>query len=410
MARADRPQESGMRALAPLIAGHVALILLLTGCAGGTAGEAATTEGAGEPIPIGVAVATTSDVALLGAEEALGAQIAERLLNERGGVAGRPIEVLVEDTGGDEKGAIRAFQSLINATPVVGIVGPTLSQQAFAADPIADQYGVPVLAPSNTAEGIPQIGEYIARVSAPVSIVAPNAVEAALDRDPTIERVAVAFAKDDAFASSETVTFQAAVRDRQLALTTVQTFQTSDTDFGQQVDAILESDAQLVIVSGLSADGGALVRQLGEGGYAGTIIGGNGLNTQRLLPICGSACNGMLIAQAYSPDNGSELNQAFRAAYEQERGQAPPQFAAQAFTAVQVFTEALRAVAQEQDLDALDLGALRTALNDAVLAGTYATPLGQISFTPEGELNQEEFYVARIEMDEGGANGRFVFE
>ncbi len=50
----------------------------------------------------------------------------------------------------------------------MAIVGPTLSQQAFAADPIANKAGVPVVGPSNTAQGIPQIGEYISRVSAPV--------------------------------------------------------------------------------------------------------------------------------------------------------------------------------------------------------------------------------------------------
>ena len=39
---------------------------------------------------------------------------------------------------GDENGAINAYQTLINQSKVVAIVGPTLSQQAFAADPIAD--------------------------------------------------------------------------------------------------------------------------------------------------------------------------------------------------------------------------------------------------------------------------------
>jgi len=49
---------------------------------------------------------------------------------------------------------------------------------------------VPQNRASNTAKGIPQIGDYIARVSAPVAIVAPRIVKAAL-KTPNIKRVAV---------------------------------------------------------------------------------------------------------------------------------------------------------------------------------------------------------------------------
>ena len=52
---------------------------------------------------------------------------------------------------------------------VVAIIGPTLSQQVFAAGPIAVRAKIPVIGPSNTAKGIPQIGEYVSRVSAPVT-------------------------------------------------------------------------------------------------------------------------------------------------------------------------------------------------------------------------------------------------
>src|SRR5919197_1256958 len=105
------------------------------------------------------------------------------------------VGVLVLGACGAEQGAINAFEALISAG-VVSIVGPTLSQQANAADPRAEAKGVPVLAPSNTAKGIPQLGKYIARVSAPVSKVAPLAVEQALAMDPNIKTVAAAFAQN----------------------------------------------------------------------------------------------------------------------------------------------------------------------------------------------------------------------
>lgn len=382
------------------------------GQAAKTTGQPAVDAGAGQPVSgdavlLGVAVAETSNVALLGQEEVIGARIAERLVNEDGGVNGRPVKLLFQDTGGDEIGAINAFQALINAG-VLGIVGPTLSQQAFAADTRADAAGVPVLGPSNTAKGIPQIGKFIARVSAGVDVVAPLAVEQALKINPAVKRVAVAYAQNDAFSSSETKIFQASVKKKGLDLALVQRFQTSDTDFTSQVTNIVGSKPQLVIVSGLAADGGNLVRQLRELGYQGLVIGGNGLNTTNVLPVCGRFCDGILIAQAYSPAVDNPINKRFVEVYNEQTGNQPPQFTAQAFTGVQVFVDALRHLDKTQQLETTDLKTLRSELNDAVLSGTYETPLGVIGFDPEGEIKQQKFYVAQIKMDRGGRTGRFV--
>ncbi|MBL8165557.1 MAG: ABC transporter substrate-binding protein [Anaerolineae bacterium] len=361
-----------------------------------------------EPIKIGVAVAQTSNVALLGQEQVIGAQIAEAYFNEKGGVNGRPIQLVLQDTAGDEAGAINAFTTII-ADNVVGIVGPTLSQQAFSADPLAEQAQVPVLAPSNTARGIPEIGEYIGRVSAPVAVVAPNAVRAALELDPNIKDVAVFYAQNDAFASSETTTFQETVTALGLNLATVQTFQTTDTDFSAQVTNALALNPQLAIVSGLAADGGNLVRQLREFGFTGLIVGGNGLNTANIFPVCQALCDGIIIAQAYSYAADTPINNEFRTIYKEQQGKEPPQFSAQAFAGVQVFVEALIRLDNIVPLETLDLATTRKLLNVFVLAGGYETPLGPISFTPTGEIVQAQYYVAQIKMNEDGQTGVFTF-
>ncbi|MEO7913453.1 MAG: ABC transporter substrate-binding protein [Roseiflexaceae bacterium] len=374
-----------------------------------TAAAAAGTT-SGDAIPIGLAVAQTSNVALFGQEQVAGAQAAEEYFNAKGGVNGRPIKLVLQDTGGDEAGTINAFNALINNDNVVGIVGPTLSQQAFAADPIADKAGIPVVGPSNTAGGIPQIGDYIARISAPVSVVAPNAIKAALAINPTIKKVVVLFAQNDAFSKSETVVFQKTVTDTfKLELAGVQTFQTTDTDFTSQATFVLNAAPDLTIISGLAADSGNLVKQLRDLGYTGLIVGGNGLNTPNLFPVCKAACDGILVAQAYSYQVDSPINQAFRETFKAKQQKEPGQFSGQAFTAVQVFVEALIALDKQTPIATTDLAQLRTALNKQILIGNYDTPLGQISFTPEGDINQKQFYIAQVKMDADGANGQFVF-
>lgn len=360
------------------------------------------------PIPIGVAVAQTSNTALLGQEQVIGARLAEKFINGRGGIGGTPIKLIFQDAAGDENSAINAFQNLITKSAVVGIVGPTLSQQAFAADPIAERAKVPVLGPSNTAKGIPQIGQFIARVSAPVAVVAPNAVRQALKLDPKIKKVAVLYAQNDAFSTSETGTFQETAKAQGLTVATVQKFQTTDTDFTTQVTAVLNENVDLVIVSGLAADGGNLVKQLRQLGYKGLIIGGNGLNTSNMFPVCQKYCDGVIIAQAYSPAQPSAANQLFVKEYRAQYKKDPPQFAAQAYAGVQVMTDALRAIDRRKKLSQWDLGALRLELNKQILAGKYNTPLGELRFDKDGEIIQKDFYVAQIKMKDA-KNGSFVY-
>ncbi|MCU0567140.1 MAG: ABC transporter substrate-binding protein [Oculatellaceae cyanobacterium Prado106] len=404
------------RVILPILASLFTFVLVVactqanapTGTSTSSAGDSGGAAG-GNPIPIGIAVAQTSNVALLGQEQVVGAKIAEEYFNQEGGVNGTPIRLVFQDTAGDEQGAINAFTTLITQDKVVGIVGPTLSQQAFAADPIADRAKVPVLAPSNTAKGIPQIGEYIARVSAPVAVVAPNAVKTALKIDPNIKKAAVFFAQNDAFSKSETETFQKTVQEQGLELVTVQKFQTTDTDFQAQATNAMNLKPDLIVISGLAADGGNLVKQLRELGFKGLIIGGNGLNTSNVFSVCKQLCDGVLIAQAYSPELTSPINQKFREAYKAQNKKEPPQFSAQAFTGVQVFVEALKALDTKTKLSTLSPEQLRTELNTQILAGKYETPLGSISFDPEGEVNQSQFYVAQIKMEQDGSNGSFKF-
>ena len=392
----------------------ITFVLLFSGCnqaqnTTSTPTAKLTNTSSSNPIPIGVAVAQTSNVALLGQEQVAGVKIAEKYFNDQGGINGTPIKIIFQDTAGDEAGTINAFQTLITKNKVAGIVGPTLSQQAFSADPIAERAKVSVLGPSNTAKGIPQIGEYISRVSAPVSIVAPNSVAAALKINPQIKKVAVLYAQNDAFSKSETEIFQQTVKERKLDLVTVQKFQTTDTDFQSQATNTIKLKPDLVIISGLASDGGNLVKQLRELGYKGLIIGGNGLNTSNLFAVCKALCDGVLIAQAYSPEQSGDINKAFRNAYLAQYKKEPPQFSAQAFTAVQVYVDALNAMDKKAKISGLPISQLRTDLNKQLLAGKYQSPLGEIAFTPEGEIIQKEFYVAQVAMSSDGNSGKFAF-
>jgi branched-chain amino acid transport system substrate-binding protein len=358
------------------------------------------------PLELGAALALTGNANLYGQDQRMGISLARQWFQPK--PHPRRVDFQLEDGASDEASAIAAFNLLIRRG-VVALIGPTLSQQAFAADPIAQRQGVPVVAASNTASGIPQIGSFISRVSAQSSVIAPLSIEEALRREPNTKRVAVFFAQDDAYSTAETAIFQKALVARGLKPVSVQRTQLADNDFQNPITAALQQKPQLIVISAQAVDGGNLIRQLRELGYRGQIVVGNGLNTPNIYPICQRWCDGVLIAQAYSPELNTAINRTFRRLFaEANQGRIPGQIAAQAWSAYQVLFEAIQRLQARGGFEDVTLGEARQRLMAELLAGQYDTPLGPIHFKPDGEVVQERFYVAEVRMDGNGRSGRFT--
>ena len=394
-------QRGALRLAAVLAAGIGTLAWL-----GRSSDPAAKPLSAG-PLTLGAAIAFTGNANLYGQDQRMGLAVAERWA-QQAGAPPRLVHLQLEDGASDEPSAIAAFNLLIRQG-VIALIGPTLSQQAFAADPIAQRQGVPVVAPSNTAAGIPEIGPFISRVSAQSSVIAPLSLDEALRRDPAIKRVAVFYAQDDAYSTAEVAIFQKALAARGLTPVTVQRTQLADNDFQTPITSTLPLKPQLVVLSVQAVAGGNLIRQLRELGYRGQIVVGNGLNTPNIYPICQRWCDGILIAQAYSPELNTPLYRRVLQLFQQAHGdRPPPQITAQAFTAYQVLFEAIQRLERKGGLTGVTLSQARTNLMTELLSGTYNTPLGPIGFSPEGEVLQDRFYVAEVRMAPGGRDGRFA--
>lgn len=83
------------------------------------------------PIRVGFAGELTGRQADLGVHGRNGAQLAVEAINAAGGVAGRPIELLVRDDRGTSEGAQAADRELISEG-VVAIIGHMTSAQTVA--------------------------------------------------------------------------------------------------------------------------------------------------------------------------------------------------------------------------------------------------------------------------------------
>jgi branched-chain amino acid transport system substrate-binding protein len=94
--------------------------------------EAAAQAPQGEPIKIGAVLSLTGPGAGLGQPERNGILLAEKAINDRGGIKGRPIKVLIEDDGSKPDNAKSKAEQLIFQEKVVAMIGPSLTASTGA--------------------------------------------------------------------------------------------------------------------------------------------------------------------------------------------------------------------------------------------------------------------------------------
>ena len=167
---------------------------------------------AADPIKIGVAEALSGGAAQYGISIRNGFQMAVEEINAAGGVNGSKIELVIEDEQGKKDEAINAFKKLIFQDKALMLFGPTLSNSAAAADPIAQAAHVVVFGTSNTADGITSIGNFIFRNSVTEADVLPATIET-VKRKTGLKQVAVLYGNDDVFTKSGYDNFKKALDD-----------------------------------------------------------------------------------------------------------------------------------------------------------------------------------------------------
>jgi branched-chain amino acid transport system substrate-binding protein len=105
------------------------------------------------PIKVGAILAVTGPASNLGAPEARTLEMLVEAQNAKGGVGGRPLQLLLRDSGGSPEKAVSFAKQLIDEEQVVAILGPSTSGETMAIKAIAEQ-GQTVLLSCAAAEVI----------------------------------------------------------------------------------------------------------------------------------------------------------------------------------------------------------------------------------------------------------------
>lgn len=312
-------------------------------------------------LKLGVAEALSGGAAQYGVSIRNGFQLAADEINAAGGINGNSIVLVVEDEQGKKEEAINVFKKLIFKDKVLMIFGPTLSNSAQAADPIAQAAKTVVFGTSNTADGITSIGNYVFRNSVTEADVLPATI-ATVKAKTGLKNVAVLYGNDDVFTKSGYDNFKKALQDQQIPVTTTETFAKGDVDFKAQLTKIKGTDPDAIVLSALVAEGAPILVQARQLGLNVPVIGGNGMNSVKIFDLApGGASNNLWIGSPWSIENPSPENVKFIDAYQAKFNGAPDQFAAQSYDAMYIVAQALKHTPITGEL-AKDRAVLRDAL------------------------------------------------
>jgi len=323
-------------------------------------------------VPVGAIEILSGPNAAYGAAIRDGLELALDEINQKGVLGGQKIVLTVEDSAGSKDQAINAARKLIGQDKVVAIIGPTLSNEMFAAGPVANQRRVPILGTSTTASGITAIGDYVFRTSLPESGVIPVTLRKAQAKG--VKTIALMYANDDAFSKSGFDVMKAAAEKAGLTILAIESFGSKNSDFSAQLTKIRGLKPDAVGISALVEPvAGVLLqaRQLGFGPET-LFIGGNGANSPKLGDIAGTAADGLIVGSPWFIAKPGGANQKFVADFRGKYSHDPDQFAAQAYDALHIMAKAIDSAG----------GADSAKLHDALLATTNDGVMGPFSFTP----------------------------
>ncbi|MBE2182773.1 MAG: ABC transporter substrate-binding protein [Anaerolineae bacterium] len=345
-------------------------------------------------IPVGALFTISGAASVYGSVQQAAVQMAVDQINEAGFLGDATINILFEDSASENEQAIAAMTKLVDEDAVVAVIGPTLSREAFSADPIAQEAGVVVLGVSNTASGITDMGDFVFRNSLPEASVIPGTVADTIAA-AEITSAGLLYANDDDFTVSGFEVMADELANADVTIVGEETFATGDTDFNAQLTNLIGASPDAIFVSALAAEATPIIQQARALGFTGPIVGGNGFNSPAVLAQTGEDSNGLIVGAAWNGASPNELSNAFVEAFSEATGNPPDQFAAQAYTGAWLIASAIRCA------DSVD----RTDIRDSLAAlPEIDTPLGMFTFDEDRnpvhpsitQIAQDGFFVPLI--------------
>lgn len=305
-----------------------------------TTAGCAKSAGTGD-IKFGEYSSLTGTTATFGQSTHKGLELAVAEINAAGGIDGRKIKLITEDTQSKPEEAVTAVNKLIHRDKVDVVIGEVASSRTLAAAPICQTNQVPMVSPASTNPDVTKKGDYIFRVCFidpyQGSVLATFATK-------TLKANRVAVLKDvrNDYSIGLTTYFKKTLAKLGGSVVAEQAYGEGDTDFKAQLTAIKAANPQVVFVPGYYTEVALIVKQARELNITVPFIGGDGWDSSKLIEVGGDAMNGCYYSNHYSADSTDLAVQAFVKKFQAQYKETPDALAALGYDAGKIVASAIK--------------------------------------------------------------------
>jgi len=305
-----------------------ALAAALAALAPATANAQAAT---GEPVTIGVSGPLTGQNAQYGAQWKKGFDLALDEVNARGGVKGRPLQYVFEDSQADPRQTVAIAQKFVGDPKIVVEVGDFSSTASMAASPIYQRAGLVQFGFTNSHPNFTKGGDFIWSNSVSQADEQPRLAKYVADLG--FKKAAVLYLNTDWGRASQKLFTEAAKADG-VDVVASEGYQPDEKDFRSTLVRVRDSQPDAIVLISYYADGALITRQIRTVGLATPIVASGSIYSPKFIELAGDAANGVYTESNFFPGDTHPEVQTFVKKFRDRFHEEPDDFNAVAYDTV----------------------------------------------------------------------------
>ncbi|MFA5022727.1 MAG: ABC transporter substrate-binding protein [Candidatus Paceibacterota bacterium] len=359
----------------------IAIIVIIIVIAGvwclvvGNSSSLSTTATSTESIKIGVVGTFTGVGSYYGQQETRGLQLAQEEINRSGGVNGRKIELITEDSQAAPDKSVSAMQKLINVDKAKYVIGDSWVSTTFAMVPVANELRVILISPVASLKSLSQEDMFF-RTMPNTEVLMNKLADYAYNKMGS-KKVAI-LSQRTPFGEEHTQYFKVAFEKLGGKVVAIENFDLMSKDVRSELTKAKEANPDTIL--NLHASGpslGLLMKQARELGTNVKWISSFGAESAPLVKEYPNITNGLVYVYTFDTDSNNSTISNFVNQYQSKFGELPDFTAANSYDALKLLS---KAIATGDDILNVKQQLLSTT--------NYAGGSGLISFDQNGDANR----------------------
>lgn len=358
-------------------------LLLLTAIVLSAWSASACRASTSDSLTFGAILSLTGGAAPYGEDNRRGLELALEVINENGGILGKPVELDIQDSAGDSAQAVTLARRFAGDTKVAGILGPTRTGETVAVSKILPELQIPMMSVGSTGDWRSAAGEFnqwTFRSTRVDTYLIEPLLRAAKDKFG-VKTVAVIYTSNDDYSVSVEPVYEEAIKSLGLQLVAKESQTGGDTDRSAQLTKIKGMNPDALIINTLSTDAPSIAEQARRVGLNARFIGTAGFSNPGTWKLASEATlDGTLVGDNFYVGSSRPVVAEFVRRYRAKFNAEPPAYAAYAYDGLLVLADAVKRSGGQ---------ASREAVRDA-LASTrdFEGVLGTLNYRGSGDADK----------------------